>query len=95
MYVANGSICLAELHEALTNGAQQLKKHGSPYQVSAQPQRATDLTEGNETVGLDEHQDGPEDIQSAGTEQLPPNSVESASRMRSCCWHVWTIWIRR
>ena len=92
MYVANGSMCLAELQEALTNGAQQIKNHGSPYQVSAQPQRRTVLIEDNETVDLERHQDGPEDMQSAGPEQLRPNGDERASRMRFCCC---IIWIRR
>lgn len=87
IHIANGSSCLAELEEALNNGAQQIKNHGSPYQVSAQPQRPTDLTEENEITGLDEHQEGPEDLQSAGPAQLRPSSVERASRMRFwwCC----------
>lgn len=86
MHVANGSICLAELHEALTNGAQQIKYHGKPYQVCAQPQRPSDPTDENQTVGLDGHQEGPEDLQSAGPQQQRPTSVERASKMRFCLW---------
>ena len=85
-YVANGSICLAQLHDALNNGAQQMKYHGRPYQVSAQSQRPIDPTDENQIVGIDGHQDGPEDLQSAGAQQQRPNSVERADKMRSCSW---------
>ena len=85
MYVANGSICLAELHKNLTNGAQQMKYHGEPYQVCAKPQHPTHPTNENQTVGLDEHQEGPENLQSAGPQQPRPSSVERASTMRFCC----------
>ena len=78
-------MCLAELQEALDNGPQQINKHGSPYQVSAKPQPPTDLTERDENVGLDEHQERPEDLQSAGPGQLRPSSVERATRMRFWC----------
>ena len=92
MYVANGLICLAELHEALTNGAQQMKYHGRPYQVSAQSQRPTDPTDENQIVGLDEHEDGPEDLRSAETQQQRPHGVERAHKMRYCYW-ISCIWI--
>ena len=45
MYVANESICLAELLEALNNGAQQMRYHGEPYQVCAQAQHPTGPTD--------------------------------------------------
>ena len=73
------------MEEALNNGAEQIKNHGSPYQVSAQPQRPTDLTEGNEIVGLDESQEGPEDVQSAGPAEMRPNSVETPKEMTIFC----------
>ena len=91
MYVANGSSCLAELQEALTNGAQQMRYHGEPYQVCAQAQHPTGPINENQTVGL-ERQEGQDDIQSAGPQQQHPNSVERASEMRFCYW-IFCHWI--
>ena len=92
MYVANGSTCLAELLEALNNGAQQMRYHGEPYQVCAQAQHPTGPTDENQPVGLDERQEGQEDLQSAGPQQQHPNSVERASKMRFCYW-IFCHWI--
>ena len=92
MYVANGSICLAGLLEALNNGAQQMRYHGEPYQVCAQAQHPSGPTDENQMVGLDERQEGQEDLQSAGPQHQHPNNVERASKMRVCYW-IFYHWI--